>query len=69
MRGVSAEIDGSRVEDVLDIRAKLIFALAAGRDRKQEEQGKEEVSVFAFHINVDAKTGQDGIGPRYESAP
>jgi hypothetical protein len=47
----------------LDIRAKLIFALGASRDRKQEDRGKEEVSVHSFHINVDAKAGQDGIGP------
>ena len=57
--GVSAEIDGSRVQDVLDIRAKLILALGAGRDRKQEERGKEEVSVRAFHMNVDARAGRD----------
>ena len=63
VRGVSSEIDGSRVQDVLDIRAKLILALGAGRDRKPEDRGKEEVSVRAFHMNVDAKAGQDGIGP------
>jgi hypothetical protein len=40
----------------------LIFALGAGRGRKQEERGKEEVSVHAFHINVDAKAGQDVNG-------
>jgi len=47
----------------LHIGAKLILALGAGRDRKQEERGKEEVSVRAFHMHVDAKAGQDGIGP------
>jgi len=56
-RVVSAEIDGGRVEDVLDVGAELIFALGAGRDRKQEEQSKDEVSVLAFHMNVDAESG------------
>lgn len=37
VRGGSAEIDSGRVEDVLDVGAKLIFALGAGRDWKQEE--------------------------------
>jgi hypothetical protein len=55
--GVSPEINGGRVEDVLDVGAELIFALAAGRDRKQDEQGKDEVSVLAFHMNVDAESG------------
>ena len=59
VRGVSAEIDGGRVEDVLDVGAKLIFALGACRHRSQEEQTKEEVSVRAFHMNVKSEAGQD----------
>jgi len=57
--GVSAEIDGGRVEDVLDVVAEPIFALGVCRHWKQEEQTKEEVSVFAFHIKNEA--GRDGV--------
>ena len=64
VRGVTPEIDGSCIEDVLDIGTRLIFALGVGRDRNQEPQAKKEISVRAFHMNVDAKAGQDGIGPR-----
>ena len=53
---VSAKIDQSRVEDVLNVGAELIFTLCAGRDRKQEKQRTEEVSVGAFHMNVGAKS-------------
>jgi hypothetical protein len=52
---VSAKIDESRVEDILNVGAELIFALGASRNGKQEEQGKE--GIHAFHINVDAKSG------------
>ena len=58
MRGVCAEIaeiNGGSVEDVLDLGAELVLALRAGRDRKQKEQDKEEVSVRTFHRKVDAK--------------
>ena len=62
MGGVSPEIDGGRVEDVLDVGAELIFALGAGRDRKQEEHGEEEgASVGQFHTNVKEKAGGTGL--------
>ena|SRR5262249_3368245 len=57
VRIVSAEIDGGRVEDVLDVVAELISALGACRLRKQEEQTKKEKSVRAFHMKSEA--GQD----------
>ena len=69
MFGVSPEIDGSRVKDVLDVGAELIFALGAGRDRKQEEQGKEGVSIDAFHMNVGAKAVPGKGGLWQKSAP
>ena len=34
---------------MLDVGAELIFALGVGRDRSEEEQGKEEVGVREFH--------------------
>ena len=61
MGGVPPEINGGRVEDVLDVGAELIFALGAGRDRKQEEQGEEGVSVAKFHRNMEEKTGRTGL--------
>ena len=62
MGRVSTEINGGRVEDVLDVGAELIFALGTGRDRKQEEQGEEEgVSVGEFHTNVKEKEGGTGL--------
>ena len=64
VRGVSAEIDDGRVDDVLNVGAELVFALGASRERKQEEQREEAVSVRMFHMNVDAKGGPDRIGLR-----
>jgi len=60
--GVPPEINGGRVEDVLDVGAELIFALSAGRDRKQQEHGEEEgVSVGQFHRNFKEKAGGTGL--------
>ena len=62
MGGVPPEINGGRVEDVLDVGAELIFALSAGRDRKQQEHGEEEgVSVGQFHRNFKEKAGGTGL--------